>query len=119
MSNMLRGVLTAGALALSGFAGLTAAKADVIRIFIAVAANAADHEDNAALLPTGAALLKKGTGNKAVYVGTDAAKMTVSTISVWANEADISTVTNSADWKAMSAKHKYKTVTVQVFQMVP
>ena len=52
MRNMLRSVLTAAAFALCTIAGLTAAKAEVLRIAVVAADNAADYANNAALAPT-------------------------------------------------------------------
>jgi len=100
-------------------AGMTAAKADVIRIAIVAAENQADYANNVALIPTFEALLKKGTDLKAAYFGTDAEKLTFVTTSVWPNEADIKSVTDTADWKAAAAKLKHKTYTVEIFQVVP
>ncbi|MGD0102441.1 MAG: hypothetical protein ABSC06_00210 [Rhodopila sp.] len=119
MKNMLRNVLTAGAIGLCTIAGHTAAQAEVIRVAVVVADNAADYANNAALLPTFAALLRKGTGVKDVYVGSDAAKMTIATTSVWANESDIASVTGSAEWKAAAGKLKSKPYTPEVFQITP
>jgi len=117
MGYPVRGLLLAAAVALGSFGGLTAAKADVIRVAVVVADNQADYDNNAALLPTFAALLKKGA--KAVYVGSDAAKMTITTTSVWASEADIAAVTGTDDWKAAAGKLKAKTYVPEVFQLVP
>jgi len=119
MKNMLRNVLTAGTIGLCTIAAHTAAKADVLRIAVVVADSAADYANNAALLPTFAALLKKGAGVKEVYVGTDAAKMTIATTSVWANESDIAAVTGSAEWKAAAGKLKSKPFTPEVLQITP
>lgn len=119
MKSTFGSALTAGALALGLIAGLTPAKADVFRTAIAVAENQADYENNVALLPTFAELLKKGTGVKAVYAGTDAAKLTVTTTSVWANEADVASVTGTAEWKAAAAKIKAKSYAGEVFQLIP
>jgi hypothetical protein len=123
MRNMLRNVLTAGAFALCTIAGLTPVKAEVLRIVLVVADNATDYATNVALLPTLTALLKKGTGVKDVHVGTDAAKMSIATSSVWADEADISSVTGTADWKAATDKLSkpiapYRVIT-EVFQITP
>jgi hypothetical protein len=119
MRTVLRNVLIAGAFALCTLAGITAADAEVLRIAVVVADNAADYANNAALAPTFAALLKKGTGVKDVHVGTDAAKMSIASSSVWANEADISSVTGTADWKAAVGKLKSKPFTPEVFQIAP
>jgi hypothetical protein len=123
MRNMLRNVLTAGAFALCTVAGLTPVKAEVLRIVLVVADNATDYATNVALLPTLTSLLKKGTGVKDVHVGTDAAKMSIATSSVWADEADISSVTGTADWKAATDKLSkpiapYRVIT-EVFQISP
>jgi hypothetical protein len=66
-----------------------------------------------------AALLRKGKGVKAVYAGTDAAKLTTTTSSVWSDPADIGSVTDTADWKATVAKLKAKPFTPEVFTIVP
>ncbi len=123
MRNILGNVLTAGAFALCTVAGLTPVKAEVLRIVLVVADNATNYATNVALLPTLTALLKKGTGVKDVHVGTDAAKMSIATSSVWANETDISSVTGSADWKAAADKLSkpiapYRVFT-EVFQITP
>lgn len=120
---MLRNVLTAGAFALCTVAGLTPVKAEVLRIVLVVADNATDYATNVALLPTLTALLKKGTGVKDVHVGTDAAKMSFATSSVWANETDITSVTGTAEWKAATDKLSkpiapYRVIT-EVFQITP
>src|SRR5271166_1448119 len=100
-------------------AGMTAARADVIRVAIVVAENQADYASNAALVPTFEALLKKATDIKAAYSDTDAEKLTIVTTSVWPNEADIKSVTDTADWKAAAAKLKHKIYSVEIFQVVP
>ena len=82
-----------------------------------VADSQADYDNNAALLDTFSALLKKGNA-KAVYVGSDPGKMTITTTSVWANEGDVSALTGSADWKAAAGKLKAKTYNSEVFQLV-
>jgi hypothetical protein len=118
MRDLVRRVLMAGTFALFAVAGPGAAKADVLRIAIATADNQADYDHNAATVATAKALLLKGTGVKAVYVLQDPAKMTVASVSVWPSEADIHSVTDSADWKSMVAgKLKYKTYTVEVFEV--
>jgi|ERR1700733_9976659 hypothetical protein len=119
MKKMCRNVLIAGAFAFCNTAAMTAAKADVLRIVVVVANNTADYSNNVALLPTVAALLKKGTGVKAVYAGTDAANMSTTTTSVWADEAGINSVISTTDWKATMAKVKSKPITPEVFQLVP
>jgi len=118
MTNMLRSVLTVGALALSTAAGLTAAKADVVRVAIVMADSAADYAANAAMAPTFVAMLKKG-GAKDVVGGTDEAKMAIMTTSVWPDEAAITAVTGSADWKAEAAKLKAKSYVIEVFKIAP
>jgi hypothetical protein len=123
MRNMLRNISTAGAFALCTVAGLTPVNAEVLRIVLVVADNATDFANNVALLPTLTALLKKGKGVKDIHVGTDAAKMSIATSSVWADEADISSVTGTADWKAATGKLSKPTapyrVIVEVFQITP
>lgn len=123
MRNIHRNVLTAGAFALCTVAGLTQVKAEVLRIVVVVADNATDYATNVALLPTLTALLKKGTGVKDVHVGTNAAKMSIATSSVWADETDISSVTETSDWKAAMDKlskptSPYRVIT-EVFQITP
>jgi hypothetical protein len=118
MRNVIRNTLTLAVLGFCAVAGATTVKADVIRVALVVAENQADYANNAALVPTFVALLKKG-GIKAAYSGTDAAKLTIATTSVWANEADIKSVTDTADWKAAAGKLKYKTYSSEVFQVVP
>jgi hypothetical protein len=76
-----------------------------------------------ALLPTLTVLLKQGTGVKDVHVGTNAAKMSIATSSVWADETDISSVTGTSDWKAAMDKlskptSPYRVIT-EVFQITP
>jgi len=68
MRNTLRNIVIAGAVALSSAAGLTAAKADVIRIAIVAAGSQADYDSNLPFTDTFKDLLKKGKGVKAVYV---------------------------------------------------
>jgi hypothetical protein len=117
LKETLRNVLTAGTFALCTAIGLTAAKADVLRVVVVVAESEADYANNAALLPTIVELMKKG-GVKVVYAGTDATKMSTTTSSVWASEADIVAVTGSADWKVVVAKLKSKPITPEVFQLL-
>jgi hypothetical protein len=117
MKSMLRGVLAAAAFVLCAAAGLTAAKADVIRVALVVADKQADYDSNVALAPTFDALLKKAAGVKTAYVGTDAGKLTIMSSSVWPDEAAIKALTDSADWKAAAGKLKYKTYTVEIFQI--
>jgi hypothetical protein len=117
MKNMLRSVLTAGVFALCTVAGLMAAKAEVLRIAVVVADNAADYTNNAALAPTFAALLKKGTGVKGVYVGTDAAKMSIASSSVWDSEANAKAATSTDEWKAAVGKLKFKTYRAEFLEV--
>jgi hypothetical protein len=117
MKNMLRSALTAGVFALCTVAGLTAAKAEVLRIAVVVADNAADYANNAALAPTFAALLKKGNGVKDVYVGTDEAKMSIASSSVWDSEANAKAATSTDEWKATAGKLKFKTYTVEFLEV--
>ncbi len=98
---------------------VAAARADVIRVATVVAENQADFANNAALVPTFAGLLKKAPAVKATWSGTDAAKLTIITTSVWAQESDIKSLTDTADWKAAAGKLKYKTYTAEIFQVVP
>jgi len=98
--------------------GITSARADVLRVAIVTADSAADYASNAALLPTFAALLTKG-GGKDVIAGTDAAKMTIVSSSVWPSEAAVMAVTGSADWKAEAAKLKSKSYVIEIFQVTP
>jgi len=118
MKNKFRIALTAGAFALTTVASLTAAKADVLRVAIVVADSAADYSSNAATAPTFVAMLKKG-GATNVTAGTDEAKMTVVTTSVWPSEAALTAVTGSAEWKAEAAKLKAKSYVIEVFQIAP
>jgi hypothetical protein len=117
MKNMLRGVLAAGAFVLCAAAGLTAAKADVIRVALVVAGNPADYASNAAMAPAFDALLKKAAGVKTAYVGVDMANLTIMSASVWPDEATAKALTDSADWKAAAGKLKYKIYTVEFFQI--
>ncbi len=119
MKNLFGSVLTATALGCYCVAGIPAAKADVIRIATVVAENQADYANNAALVPTFVAMLKKASAVKATYSGTDAGKLTITTTSVWPTEADIKSVTDTADWKAAAGKLKYKTYTAELFEVVP
>jgi hypothetical protein len=116
---MLRNCLAPAALICCTLAGATTAKADIIRIALVVADNQADYANNAALVPTFAALLKKSPAIKATHSGTDAAKLTITTTSVWASEADLKSVTDTAEWKATAGKLKYKTYNAEVFEVVP
>jgi len=119
MRNVLATVATAAAIGCCCALGAPAARADVIRIATVVAENQTDYANNAALVPTFVALLKKGSAVKASYSGTDAGKLTITTTSVWPTEADIKSVTDTADWKAAAGKLKYKTYTAEVFEVVP
>src|SRR5271169_6090685 len=119
MSKVVRSALMAGTFAVCVAASLTAARAEVIRVAVVTAGSATDYQSNAALVPAFAALLKKGSGVKAVYAGTDAANMSITTTSVWANEADIAAVTGSAERKAEADKLKSKSYTIGVFQLAP
>jgi hypothetical protein len=119
MKQTFQYALIAGVCAFGSLVGVTAAQADALRVAVVVAENQADYENNVALLPTFAALLGKGKGIKAVYVGTDAAKFTITTSSVWSDPADISSVTDTADWKATAAKLKAKPYAGEVFTIVP
>jgi hypothetical protein len=116
MHNTFRTLILAG-IAVCSAAVAPTARADVIRIAVVVAESKADYDNNAALVPTFAALLKKGA--KAVYAGTDAAKMSITTTSVWSNEAAIAAVVGGDDWKAAAAKLKGKPYTAEVFEIVP
>jgi hypothetical protein len=116
MRNVLCCALSAAALACYSAA---AARADVIRVATVVAENQADFASNAALVPTFVELLKKSPAIKATYSGTDAAKLTIVTTSVWAQESDIKSVTDSAEWKATAGKLKYKTYNAEILQVVP
>jgi hypothetical protein len=117
MKNTLRSLLMTGVIALCAAAGLSSAKADVIRVAVVTADSQADYDNNAALVPGFAALLKKSA--KAVYAGTDASHMAITTTSVWASEADLAALTGSAEWKAMAEKLKAKSYTIGVFQLTP
>ncbi len=119
MRNVFRCALPLAALACYSVAGGPAANADVIRIATVVAENQADYTNNAGLVPTFVALLKKSSAVKATFSGTDAGKLTITTTSVWPDEAAIKTLTDTADWKAAAGKLKYKTYTAEVFQVVP
>jgi hypothetical protein len=100
-------------------ASLTTANADVIRIAVVTAENKADYDNNAALVASFEALLKKGAGVKGVYAGTDAEKMSITTTSVWGAASDVEAVTGSADWKATAAKLKAKTYNTEIFELAP
>jgi len=119
MTNVFRGALAVGAFVLCAVGGLTATKADVLRIAIVVADSQADYTANAATLATAEALLKKATGNKAAYAGTDAAKMSITTSSVFGTAAEATAATTSAEWKEMAGKLKAKSYVVEVFDLVP
>jgi hypothetical protein len=100
-------------------ASLTSANADVIRIAVVSADSKADFDNNAALVATFEALLRKGAGVKGVYAGTDAEKMSITTTSVWGSASDVAAVTDSADWKAAAGKLKAKTYTTEIFELAP
>ena len=118
MRNAIRSVVIAGLFAFCTIAGLTAAKADVVRIAIVTADNQADFDKNNAMSETAKALLMKGNGVKAVYILADPAKLTVASVSVWPSEADIHSVTDSAEWKSkIGGTLKFKTYTVEVFEL--
>jgi hypothetical protein len=119
MRNVFRYAIPLAVLACYSAAGAPAARADVIRVATVVAENQADFASNAALVPTFVELLKKAPAIKATYSGTDAAKLTIVTTSVWAQESDIKSVTDTAEWKATAAKLKYKTYTAEILQAVP
>jgi hypothetical protein len=116
---MFRGALTAAAFAVCAVAGMTAAKADVIRVAIVTADSQGDYAANAALVPGFEALLKKGAGNKAVYAGTDPAKMSITTTSVFATAAQATDATSSPEWKAEAAKLKAKSYVIELFDLTP
>jgi hypothetical protein len=117
MANALRSILAAGALVVCTVAGLTAAKADAIRIALVTAENQADFDNNAALLPTYESLLKAGKGVKSVTVFSNPAKLTIGTASLWESADDVAAVTGSADWKATVAKQKAKTYNIDIYQV--
>ena len=102
------GVSRRPSLAFCTIAGLTAAKADVVRIAIVTADNQADFDKNNAMSETAKALLMKGNGVKAVYILADPAKLTVASVSVWPSEADIHSVTDSAEWKSSQRYLKFQ-----------
>jgi hypothetical protein len=117
MKHALRAALAFGAIAVCVAAAPTAARADVIRIALVTADSPADFDNNAALLPEYSALLKKGAGVKEVAVFADAAKLLIGTSSVWASEADVKAITESAEWKAVVAKQKAKTLNIGIYQV--
>jgi hypothetical protein len=98
---------------------LSAANADVLRVAVVAADSKADYDNNVALLPAFAALLKKGAGVKGVFAGTDPDKMSITTSSAWSAASDVSAVTDSADWKALAAKLKVKTYNTEIFELAP
>lgn len=114
MKHLLRDALLAGAFTLCS---ITAVQAEVLRIAVVVAENQADYTNNAALVPTFDALLKKGTGVKDVHVGMDPTHMSIASSSVWPNAEAIKTVTDSAEWKATVAKLKSKPFTPEILQL--
>ena len=101
-----------------GTLSFSAASADVLRVAIVEAENDADYAGNVALLPTFVDLMKKG-GAKSVTVGSDAAKKSIGTSSVWGSAADIAKLTGSDDWKAAAGKLKRKSYTAEVFEVAP
>jgi uncharacterized lipoprotein NlpE involved in copper resistance len=117
MRNAIGSVMIAGIFAFCTIAGLTAAKADVVRIAIVTADNQADFDKNNAMSETAKALLMKGNGVKAVYILADPAKLTVASVSVWPSEADVHSVTDTANWKSFAGTLKSKTYTVEVFEL--
>jgi hypothetical protein len=114
MKIMFRYALLAGAFMLGT---LTVAYADVLRIAVVVAESEADYTNNAKLVPTFEALLKKGTGVKDVHVGMDPSKMTIASSSVWPSADAIKSVTDTAEWKATVGKLKSKPFTPEVLQL--
>ena len=61
--------------------------------------------------------MKKGTGVKNVYVGIDAAKMSIASSSVWDSEANAKAATSTDEWKAAAGKLKFKTYTVEFLEV--
>ena len=118
MSNLTKIALALGLAATVGAAAASIARADVLRIAIVEADNAADYTANVALLPTFADLMKKG-GAKDVVVGSDAAHNAITTSSVWASAEELAKVTGSDAWKATAAQLKHKSYTAEVFQVAP
>jgi len=57
-------------------------------------------------------------GATAVLAGSDDAKMTIASSSVFASAADATAATSSADWKAAASKIKSSSYSVEVFQIV-
>ena len=117
MKYMIRAAILAGAAAFCIASG-SAARADVVRVAVVIADNAADYQANAALLPAFADMLKKG-GGKEVHVATDAAHMTVTSVSVFPDAAAVGAVTGSDAWKAEAAKLKSKSYTIGVYDILP
>ena len=66
LKDTFRKALTVGAIALCTAIGLTAAKADVLRVVVVVAESEADYANNAALLPTFVELMKKGASRSSM-----------------------------------------------------
>jgi hypothetical protein len=118
MSNVTKMAMAFGLAATLGAAAASIARADVLRIAIVEADNAADYASNVALLPAFADLLKKG-GAKDVVVGSDADHNAISTSSVWASAEDLAKLTGSDAWKATAGKLKRKSYTTEVFQVAP
>ena len=116
MTNTIRATMLA---ATFGLAGLNSARADVMRIAVVIADNAADYKANAALLPAFVKMLKAGAGVKEVSSGTDAANNAIMSTSVFPNAAAVSAVTGSERGKAQAAKLKAKSYTINVFDLAP
>jgi hypothetical protein len=119
MYGFLRTAAFSFALVGGAWAGVTTANADVIRVAVVTADSKADYDNNAALVATFEALLKKGAGVKGVYAGTDAEKMSITTTSVWGSASEVEAVTSTADWKAAAAKLKAKTYNTEIFELAP
>jgi hypothetical protein len=117
MRNITRNILIAGAFAFCAAASLTAAKADVVRIALVVAGSQADYDSNASISPVAQELLKKGKGVKTIYMINDPAKLTRGSVSVWDNEADATTATSTAEWKALMGKMKSKSYTIEILEI--
>ena len=118
MSIYAKSAMLFGLAAALGAAPMSAVRADVLRVAIVEADNDADFSSNVALLPTFVDLMKKG-GAKSVTVGSDAAKKSIGTSSVWGSAADIAKLTGSDDWKAAAGKLKRKSYTAEVFEVAP
>jgi hypothetical protein len=118
MTNTVRAAVLATA-SILGLAGTSPARADVMRIAVVIADNAADYQANAALLPGFVKMLKAGAGAKDVNSGTDAAHNAIMSTSVFPNAAAVEAVTGSDAWKAEAAKLKAKSYTINVFDLAP